>query len=164
MRTIRGATASDADEVLALYRSLIGSEGCSWDEFYPAPEDIDADIENGGLYVLEEDGAITAAGATGFEREQYNIGCWRSKNPAEIFRLGVMADKQGGGRAGELLSFLIKNAAGEGHDGCTLFVNPNNAHALKLYASAGFEKRGECDMYELHWICEELYPLEGRRT
>ena len=44
MKQIRFATEHDKEEIFQLYRSLVGTPGCSWDEDYPALEDIESDL------------------------------------------------------------------------------------------------------------------------
>lgn len=60
---LQPATRSDADDVLALYRSLIGTSGCTWHADYPTAENIAHDLANGTLYVVRAaagDAVLTA--------------------------------------------------------------------------------------------------------
>lgn len=50
----RRARNEDAAQILALYRSVTGSEFCTWNEFYPGEEEIAVDLQAGNLYVLED--------------------------------------------------------------------------------------------------------------
>ncbi len=50
----RRARNEEAAQILALYRSVTGSEFCTWNEFYPGEEEIAADLSAGNLYVLED--------------------------------------------------------------------------------------------------------------
>lgn len=54
----RKATDGDLPAVLALYRSVLGTEGCTWDEDYPSEREAKGDLSSGGLYVFESDGKL----------------------------------------------------------------------------------------------------------
>lgn len=54
----RKATVTDIPAVLALYRSVLGTEGCTWDEDYPSETEAEGDLSSGGLYVFESDGRL----------------------------------------------------------------------------------------------------------
>ncbi len=45
----RKAGKSDAETVLALYRAVIGTPYCTWDESYPGEEEIRNDLACGTL-------------------------------------------------------------------------------------------------------------------
>ncbi|MEI3152080.1 MAG: hypothetical protein V8S82_00130 [Eubacteriales bacterium] len=44
--------------MLALYRSVLVTEGCTWDEDYPSEREAKGDLSSGGLYVFESDGRL----------------------------------------------------------------------------------------------------------
>ena len=52
---------ADADEILALYRSVIGTPFCVWNENYPGQPEVDADIVAGTLYITTEAEKIMGA-------------------------------------------------------------------------------------------------------
>ncbi|MBR5752374.1 MAG: hypothetical protein IKX84_08280, partial [Clostridia bacterium] len=54
----RQAGPDDAQAVLALYGSVIGTPYCVWDGSYPGEEEISGDLSAGCLYVLEDAGEI----------------------------------------------------------------------------------------------------------
>ena len=51
---------SEADEVLTLYRSLVGTPFCAWTADYPARSDVEFDLSRNALFCLrdEENGEI----------------------------------------------------------------------------------------------------------
>lgn len=44
--------------MLALYRSVLGTESCTWDEDYPSERKAKDNLSFGGLYVFESDGRL----------------------------------------------------------------------------------------------------------
>ena len=58
---IRKAKIEEAEEILKIYKSLIGYEGCLWDEYYPNIEIVNNDIKNETLYVALIDDEIVGA-------------------------------------------------------------------------------------------------------
>ena len=58
---LKKAGMEQAEEVMSIYRSLVGSPGCTWSEKYPVMEDVERDIANDSLYVLYDGPAIIAA-------------------------------------------------------------------------------------------------------
>ena len=50
---IRKAKKEEIDEIVAIYKSLIGYEGCLWNEYYPARKDVENDINDDALYILK---------------------------------------------------------------------------------------------------------------
>ena len=82
------AREADAGEVLALYRSLIGTPGATWNEYYPGPEDVAADIARGSLWCLRgEDGTLWGAASAGEDDADIRaLDCW---TPAQIGRAHV---------------------------------------------------------------------------
>lgn len=39
------AHPENTEEILSLYQSAMGTEGCTWDETYPSRETIDKDLQ-----------------------------------------------------------------------------------------------------------------------
>lgn len=56
----RYAVQDDLDSILELYRECIGTEGCTWDEEYPDREICQRDITEGRLFVMEDEGIVSA--------------------------------------------------------------------------------------------------------
>lgn len=55
--SFRQAASADADAVLGLYKSVVGTPLCVWNDVYPTEFDINNDLAAGTLYVLERDGS-----------------------------------------------------------------------------------------------------------
>ena len=49
---LRKATAGEKDAIAAIYSSVIGQEGCTWNEYYPGETELREGLETGNLYVL----------------------------------------------------------------------------------------------------------------
>ena len=47
------ATHNDIPQIVSIYRGLIGTPGCTWDEDYPGKESAERDINNGWLYIFK---------------------------------------------------------------------------------------------------------------
>ena len=52
---VKFCVASEAQlpQILSLYRSVIGKEGCTWDMFYPSEGTLKEDFAAKQLYVLQ---------------------------------------------------------------------------------------------------------------
>ncbi|MEA4832919.1 MAG: GNAT family N-acetyltransferase [Oscillospiraceae bacterium] len=153
------ASLENSDEIMALYKSLVGTPGCTWDEYYPSSENIAQNIRNNSLYIIKDDcGGIIAAAGAEVERAHINIGCWSKeiKNPCGLFRVAVRGDMHNR-RIGETLVRYIKDDLfSKGFDAVILLVSPTNPAAVSLYKKCGFVKRGECSMYDTQWDCYEV--------
>ena len=79
----RPALPGEAGAILAFYRTLVGTPGCSWTLDYPALEDVQGDLDAGGLYCMcDRQGALLGAAALSLEEDPAPVR-WsgRSKNP-----------------------------------------------------------------------------------
>ena len=79
----RKADASDAKTVLALYRAVIGTPFCVWDESYPGETEIQGDLAAGTLYVLARDSEVIGAISIVPENETDNLDCWKVRENAK---------------------------------------------------------------------------------
>ena len=88
---LRKANSGELSEIVGLYRSAIGTEGCVWNENYPTEEDALIDLACGGLYVLLDGGEIVGAVSVLGENELEELDCWtvRDGNHREIVRVVV---------------------------------------------------------------------------
>ena len=140
MKQIRFATEHDKEEIFQLYRSLVGTPGCSWDEDYPALEDIESDLAQHALYVLcstkekTDSPKILAAVAAGREEDLETVTCWSKdiQHPCGLSRLGVRREFQNQGLATELVRAMDQEALRRGFDSC-----------------------GETAMFGINWWCYE---------
>lgn len=157
--SLRKAVFADVDEVFALYRSLVGTEGCVWNDEYPSYEDVKSDVQNGAQYVIcDESGRILGAAVALVEEEQNALTCWKANinNPCEISRVGVRKELQHNGLARFLVSGIETEIAAQGFDGVRLLAFIENSSAIALYRSLGYSQAGEAEMYGLgRYLCFE---------
>lgn len=150
----RAATIGEVDEIMSLYSSLIGTDGCTWNEYYPSDDFVREDAEGSRLFCYTESGEIIAA--VGYEEydDLFELDIWHGQKPAALVRLGVKREHQGRGIGKRLVEYLhgiLKND----HDSVRLLVAERNTAAIKLYNSLGYTVCGETDMYGNHYICME---------
>ncbi len=157
------AQESDADELFAIYTSLKGSAGCTWDDSYPTLDLIQRNIAEKSLYKLTQDGVITASAYLGEFEEISRPECFDKElsRLGELSRVAVRRQYQRQGMALRLISNLILLAKTADYDGVALLVGTENQRAMALYEKAGFEKCGETYLYDTHWYCYQ-YKLKGR--
>jgi len=148
---IRPATLNDAQEIVALYHSLIGMPGCTWSVEYPAMEDVERDLSKGALWVLRVDGELAGAVSIGEPGDVGLLG-WESQHPAELSRLAVAHGFQGQGLANALITHAITTARTAGFDGVILLVFPENLSARHLYQKHGFTPDGEVFAWNHPWV------------
>lgn len=152
---IMPAVEADADEIAAIYSSLVGAPGGTWNSEYPTLEHVRKDIENGSLYRLEEMGRTIAAAYLGEFEEIERPECFDKsfKNLGEFARVGVLREFQRKGYAEMLLRHLMDEAKERGFDGIALLVGRENEAAIALYEKLGFENCGEARLYDIDWYC-----------
>ena len=155
---VRKGTADDVSAVTAIWRSLVGTEGCTWDEEYPGAEEAAEDAERGELYVLcRDNGEIIGAMAAGEEDELWEYDFWSKdiRRHCCCSRLGISAKYQNRGLAGFLFSEVEKDILERGYDGIGFLVSPQNPKALAVYHKMNYVKAGKCVHYEQDWFCYE---------
>jgi ribosomal protein S18 acetylase RimI-like enzyme len=151
----RLAEQGDEVNILKLYRSIVGTEGCTWDEEYPSMLNILADIEMKSLYcVTDHSGEIIAAVAAG-PFDELNDLIWdsRLKNPCELARIGVLPLFQRSGIASKLLGQVLQDCKRRGYDGMRFLVSKTNYNVLALYHKFGFQEVGEVFRYGHDFYC-----------
>ncbi len=155
----RKASDTDKAEILALYHSLIGTEGCTWNIYYPTMEDIEEDLKREALYCLtDEKGGIAAAVFAGSDPDMDELE-WdpRVTRTVDMSRLGVKHELQGQGVGARIMNEVLSHAKESGCDGARLLVSRSNPAALALYGKLGFENLGEARMYNI-----DFYRFEKR--
>ncbi len=151
----RLAEPKDSKEILKLYRSIIGTPGCTWSEDYPTMEEIINDTEMRSLYCMTDNkGHIIAAAAAGPLDELSDLE-WdpQMTKPCELARIGVTPSLQKKGIASELLSAVIEDCKNRGYNGMRFLVSKTNYGALALYDKFGFRKTGEVFRYGHDFLC-----------
>lgn len=152
------ATKEDVNEISALYRAAIGSDGCTWSLDYPNAEITQGDLERGDLFCIkQEDGEIIGAISVDSDMEVDELPCWSEKwNPAaELSRLVVKENYRNQSVARKLLIYGMEELKNRGYIAVHFLVSPGNERALRSYAKLDFINCGECDLYEHHWLCYE---------
>lgn len=96
------ASEKDKSEILALYRSLAGTEFCAWTEEYPGEIDIEGDLSRDGLFCLkDEKGEIAGVISIDQDENVERLTCWSKElqPSAELSRIGVRVENQNQGIA-----------------------------------------------------------------
>ena len=151
----RLAEPKDSEEILRLYRSIIGTPGCTWTEDYPDMEEIINDTAMRSLYCMTDgDGQIIAAAAAGPLDELSDLE-WDPgmTKPCELARIGVSPSLQKKGIASKLLCAVIEDCKSRGYNGMIFLVSKTNSSALALYNKFGFKNTGEVFRYGHEFFC-----------
>lgn len=142
------AKPEDEAEILALYEAAKTSPYTTWNEYYPAKEEADADLAAGTLYVLKEAGAVIGAVSVAPENEIEDFSGWEFPEPArEIARVAVLPAYWGKGLAAVMVGELEKILKSEGCRSVRLLVAVKNPPACRTYEKRGFSFRGRTFMF-----------------
>jgi ribosomal protein S18 acetylase RimI-like enzyme len=131
-----------------------------WDEFYPASDDIENDIECGECYVIKISGQYAAYVALNEDQlPEYGQINWLTDagKVLVIHRLSVHPEFQGKGIAKEILKFIEGFASENNYSSIRLDAYSGNEKALKLYENSNYKKAGQFDypMRDLPFYCYE---------
>ncbi len=155
---LRKATVSEKDTVWSLYKSVIGENGCAWDESYPGKTELQTDFETENIYVYVLEERIIGAVSVIHKNELDGFDFWQVNdgNQKEFARVVIDKRYQGNGYAaamvGELISLLKKENCSSLH----ILVAKCNTAAQKTYQKLGFQIRGECKEYGIFYYACEL--------
>lgn len=154
----RTAGREEAQTVLALYKSVIGTQFCTWNEFYPGETEVRGDLAAGTLFVLERDGALIGAVSIVPANEMDAFDCWRVReNAREFARVVIAPSCQGAGLSRRLADGVIGELRRRGASAIHIAVAKLNIPAQRLYRGAGFDFCGEADMYgSSYFLCEKI--------
>lgn len=78
----RRAKREEAEEILQLYRSLIGTEYCVWTENYPTEREVEFDLSRNALFCLRE--IISEAGRREQERQGMGMSEEKTAEPESL--------------------------------------------------------------------------------
>lgn len=149
------AKKEDGETILGLYKSAIGSQGCTWDEGYPSVLHMESDMEREALFCLKTDeGEIVGAISIDDDKQVENLPCW-SLGGAELARLVVKESYQNQGVAGKLLTNAMEILKQRGYRYVHFLVSKNHIKALRAYDKLKFDNVGESDLYNGSWWCYE---------
>lgn len=152
------ASEKDKSEILALYRSLAGTEFCAWTEEYPGEIDIEGDLSRDGLFCLkDEKGEIAGVISIDQDENVERLTCWSKElqPSAELSRIGVRVENQNQGIARKLLQHAMEELRRRGKRSVHLLVCKTNKKAIRSYEKLNFEVVGECRMFGEDWWCYE---------
>lgn len=163
MMRFRQAEPNEADIVLALYRSVLGTPFCVWNEYYPDASDVRNDLMHDDLFVLTEDGdcedVVIGAISIVPENETDGLADWSGggDESAEFARVVIRPDRQGKGLASLLVSGIESELRARGIRYARLLVEVRHLPAYGTYMKCGYRVVGECDAYGHHYYaCEKL--------
>ena len=162
----RRARREEAEEILQLYRSLIGTEYCVWTENYPTERELEPDERKQGARLSEEQTAeplpVTRGRLIGTisiddDPEVEALSCWSEDlTPvAELSRLGVAAEYQNRGIARILLREAMAELKSQGYKAAHILVAKDNVKALRSYEKLHFTTAGECELFGHSYWCYE---------
>ena len=129
-----------------------------WNEEYPTVDDISQDISKQDLYVAMQDEEIIAFYVLNTEcNEDYFQADWKydSDTTCILHRLCVSPAVQHQGVGRRMMEHIEAQAVNEGYRSMRLDVFDGNPGAQKLYASRGFELRGDAHMFGMHFLFME---------
>ena len=152
------AAPEDQTEILALYRSLVGTEYCAWTQDYPNETTIQFDMERDALFCLkDEEGKIVGVISIDQDDEVEKLPCWTTAlQPAgELSRLGVRIESQNQGVAGKLLKNGMTELKDRGKKSVHFLVCKTNEKAIRAYRKLDFNIVGECRLFGEEWWCYE---------
>lgn len=155
---IRKARVEDISEIMCLYHSLIGTNGCTWSEDYPTLYDVESDLAKSSLYVLcDENNKILGVAAAGEDTELEHLKCWSRdiKRVCDLARIGVRCEYQGEGLGEMLVRYIEKDVVKRDFDGIHFLVSKTNPSALALYDKLNYSNVGEAYIYDVNWYCYE---------
>ena len=179
----RRARREEAEEILQLYRSLIGTEYCVWTENYPTEREVEFDLSRNALFCLYEKmlepderkqgarlseeqtaeplpvtrGRLIGTISMDDDPEVEALSCWsKDRQPsAELSRLGVRVDYQNQGIARILLSHGMQELKRQQKKSVHFLVCKTNKKAIRSYQKLAFRVVGECRLFDVEWWCYE---------
>ena len=154
----RKAEKREAEDILALYRAVVGTPFCTWNEWYPGETEIAEDLASGSLYVLEEDREKIGAISIVPQNEMDDFDCWKIReNAREFARVVIRPDHQQKGLSFCLVENIIRELQKQDAAAIHIAVAKENIPAQKLYKKTGFCFCGEADMYgHSFFLCERI--------
>ena len=146
---LRTARKADLPEILKMYRSVIGKNGCHWTDAYPNEATLQEDFQAGNLYVLWQGSKMIGAGSVVPNNELDDLDCWQyNKNAREIARIVIKPEYQSKGYGKHLVNKLCYKLSAKGCQAVHLLASTENHHALNLYRETKFYCKGECQRYD----------------
>ncbi len=150
---IRRAVMSDVDAVAAIYERIHDEEEAGrvtigWLRgVYPVRQTAVDAVERGDLFVMEEQGAVVAAGIINQRQGTEYAGCrWTYDAPEQAVMVlhTLVVDPEAGdrGHGTAFVKFYERYAAEHGCPYLRMDTNAKNTRARRMYAGMGFREPG----------------------
>lgn len=152
------ATNEDYDEIMQIYHSSIGKNGCTWNLEYPNDETFKTDIEKQNLLCIKnEKKEVIAVISIDEDEEVDKLPVWNKnyKKSAEIARVAVREDYRRQKIATKMMGLMLQELLERGYDAVHLLVSKTNPAAIRCYNKFDFEVVGESDLFGEDWLCYE---------
>lgn len=157
MFNVRLATKKDAQEILALYKTLLFGPA-DWNDDYPSINTINFDLLNNGLFVMEDDGEIIGAASIDNDADVDNLPIWNLDvtQSAELSRICIKKEYQNRHLVAVLLDHVFKTLKNRGKKSVHILVKTGHVGAIKAYTKIGFKKVGNCHMFGRDFVGMEM--------
>lgn len=153
MTDIRPATADDLPRIEQIYDAIhtaeeTGAASVGWARgVYPTRATAQAALDDGALFVLEDDGVLVAAGRINHEQVPvYAAVPWQYAAPPEqvlvLHTLVVDPTIARHGYGTQFVRFYARRARALGCTVLRIDTNAKNTRARRLYARLGFREAG----------------------
>ena len=157
MRYIRSAVKEDTQKLLELYRSMIGG-AAGWNEYYPGIETIESDLSRNALLVMEnEKGELLSSISIDDDESVDSLKCWDETllPGAELARLCIRKEYQNKKIARMMMAYAINVLRKQRKRSVHILVRKGHEVAMRSYTHLGYEKVGECSLYDMQFVCME---------
>ena len=157
MRYIRSAVKEDTQKLLELYHSMIGG-AAGWNEYYPGIETIESDLSRNALLVMEnEKGELLASISIDDDESVDSLKCWDETllPGAELARLCIRKEYQNKKIARMMMAYAINVLRKQRKKSVHILVRKGHEVAMRSYTHLGYEKVGECSLYDMQFVCME---------
>lgn len=152
------AKEANKEEILQLYRSLVGTTYCAWTDAYPSEKEIIGDMSRNALFCLRDE-AHGIIGVISIDKDEAveTLPCWSKElqPSAELSRLGVKTEYQNQGIARKLLQYGMEELKKQGKKSVHFLVCKTNQKAIRSYDKLHFDIVGECELFGESFWCYE---------
>jgi len=160
---VRPAHADDLPRVGELLRDCVAGMRAAgidqWDDVYPTPAMLGADVRDGALYVASAAARPVAAvfAIDEHQEPEYARVPWaaRAGRVCVVHRLMVHPSCQGRGLGPLLMRFAESRARRLGYEALRLDAFTANPRALRLYAGLGYRDAGSVTLRKGSFRCFE---------
>lgn len=152
------ASKADAEQILKLYKSLVGKPFCAWTESYPDWQEIDYDLSRDSLYCMKDEDLIVGVITIDQDEAVESLPCWSpSLQPSsELSRLGVHVDYQNEGLACRMIREVMEILKRQGKKSVHYLVAKENEKAIRAYKKLNPQVVGEAQLFAEDWWCCEI--------